>query len=500
MQLNQMLENIDLIDQTNPQDISIEGLAYHSKKVSDGFLFVCIKGYETDGHKYLAMAKDNGAVAAIVEEFQDHIDIPQYKVANSRSALAQLSGIFYRHPSQQLKMIGISATNGKTTTTFMTNNILEKHNLKTGLLGTVDVKIGDHTIPAKLTTPESLELQQFLQTMVEEEVSHTTMEVSSAAMEMNRVETVDYDIVTMNNISSEHIDTHGSFERYFEVKSKLITEAKKDAFAILNLDCPYSRSLIDKTKSNVITYGIEDQSGHLTCENLDLSTGRAKFTLQVKKPIGTNFGTIEPQQFDVELSVSGLHSVYNSFVAITIALLENIPVKTIQEGIYTFEGVERRFQVIYEDEFMIIDDHFANRGNINVTLNTLTSMDYNNLNLVYAIRGNRGVDVNRENAETIVEWAEQLNLDTIIATKSISNVTHYDEVSKDEERVFLEIMEKANIKVYLYDELEDAIKKSLNHVHESDLILFAGCQGMDDAAEIVQRHLKQPIKQITPTI
>lgn len=499
MRVNQLMKSITIIDSYMPKDLDIKGIAYHSGKVKDDYLFVCIKGYETDGHKFLEMAMNNGAVAAIVEEFQDHIDIPQYKVANSRSALARLSATFYNHPSRQLKMIGISATNGKTTTSFMTNTILEKHQLTTGLLGTVDVKIGKRKIPAKLTTPESLELQQFLSEMVAENVSHTTMEVSSAAMEMHRVETVDYDIVTMNNISSEHIDTHGSFERYFEVKSKLITEAKKDAFALLNLDCPYSSSLINKTKASVVTYGIENKTGHLSCENLDLSTGRAKFTLQVLKPIKADWGTIEPQQFDIELSVSGLHSVYNSFVAITIALLENIPVKTIQEGIYAFNGVDRRFQVIYEEDFTIIDDHFANRGNINVTLNTLTAMDFKKLYLVYAIRGNRGVDVNRENAETIVEWAEKLQLDTIIATKSISNVTHYDKVSSEEEKVFLEVMKKANISVILYDELEDAVKKSLEEVQKDDLILLAGCQGMDDGAKITQKILEEPIKHIAPS-
>ncbi|HLS35710.1 MAG TPA: UDP-N-acetylmuramyl-tripeptide synthetase, partial [Bacillota bacterium] len=454
MNISELFQAIDVLDTIHPLDNEeIRGIAYHSGKVKEGYLFVCIKGYETDGHKFLPMAKENGAVAAIVEDFQHDIDIPQYKVKNSRSALARLSANFYNYPSRRLKMIGISATNGKTSTTFMTNSILEEHQLQTGLLGTVDVKIGDCAFPSNLTTPESLELQQFLTEMNEANVSHAMMEVSSAAMEMSRVETVDYDIVTMNNISREHIETHGSFERYFDVKSRLIKDAKEDAFAILNLDCPYSRSLIDQTKAQVVTFGIEDTSGHVTCEHLDLSTGRAHFTLKVNKPIETKNRTIEPQSFDIQLSVSGLHSVYNSLVAITIALLENVPPKTIQRGINSFTGVSRRFEVIYDEDFMIIDDHFANRGNINVTLNTLTAMDYNKLHLVYAIRGNRGIDVNKENAETIVEWAKKLNLNSIIATKSISNVTYYDEVSREEEEVFLQVMEDAKISVILYNEL-----------------------------------------------
>src|SRR5690625_367997 len=194
MELSKLLQAIEVIDSFQPKNIDIQGIAYHSGKVSKNFLFVCIKGYETDGHKYLNHAKENGAVVAIVEEFQPHIDIPQYKVKNSRRALARLSATFYGHPSRDLKMIGISATNGKTTTAFMTNAILEQHQLTTGLLGTVDIKIGDRKFPSELTTPESLELQTYLREMVEEKVTHVTMEVSSAAMEMHRVETVDYEI------------------------------------------------------------------------------------------------------------------------------------------------------------------------------------------------------------------------------------------------------------------------------------------------------------------
>lgn len=500
MNLKDLLHSVDVIDSINDKQLNIQGIAYHSKLVEEGFLFVCIKGYEVDGHHYLESAKNNGAIAAIVEEFQNHIDIPQYKVSNARKVLAIVSSTFYDNPSKKLNMIGISATNGKTSTAFMTNAIFEQHNFISGLIGTVHVKIGDEKIPATLTTPMSLDLHYYFQQMINARTSHAIMEVSSAAIEMNRIDTIDYDIVTLNNISSEHIDTHGSFDRYFEMKSKLITEAKKDAFAILNLDCPYSRSLIDKTKASVITYGIEDQTGHITCKNVQLSTGRASFTVEIRKKIKTKYGVIDPQQFDLELSISGLHSVYNSLVATTIALLENVPVETIQKALSTFKGVERRFQVIYDDGFTIIDDHFANRGNINVTLNTLTAMDFNKLHLVYAIRGNRGIDVNRENAETIVEWAKKLNLNSIIATKSISNVTRHDKVSFEEEKVFLETMEKASINVDLYDELEDAIVASLQNVQSQDLILFAGCQGMDDGAKIAYNLIDKMLLDKSPLV
>ncbi|CRK82530.1 Mur ligase family protein [Neobacillus massiliamazoniensis] len=494
VRLSELLDAIEIKQAFNDQELNISGISYHSGNVSNGQLFVCVRGYKTDGHKYLPQAVENGAVAAIVEEFQEGIDIPQYLVENARIALARLGDAFYDHPAKKVKMIGITATNGKTTTTFMTNAILENHGLKTGMIGTVSVKMDDESIPADLTTPESLDLQYYLKKMVDKGVSHVSMEVSSAAIETHRVETIDYDIVTLNNISREHIDFHSSFEQYFEAKSSLIRNASEHSVAILNLDDSYSASLINETKAQVITFGLESKQGHIYCKNLDLTTGRGRFTVEILKPFEVNGREFVPSEFAVELSVPGLHSVYNSMVAITIGLICGVSESTIQKTLSSFVGVERRFQFIYEDDFKIIDDHFANAGNINVTLQTLNYMTYKNLHLVYAIRGDRGPTVNRENAEMIVEWASKLGLNEVIATKSISHVTSKDWVSDEEERVFLEVMAEAGIKVNLYDELSDAISHGLDNVETGDLVLLAGCQGMDFGGEValLQLHERKP--------
>lgn len=499
VRLENLLNSIQIKKSYNEKDLNIDGISYHSKKVTKGHLFVCIKGYKTDGHKYLPQAVENGAVAAIVEEFQEGISIPQYVVENSRIALARLGAAFYNNPSKKMKMIGITATNGKTTTSFMTNAMLENEGLKTGLIGTVLIKMDDYCTPAELTTPESLDLQYYLNQMVDKHVSHATMEVSSAALETYRVEDVDYDIVTLNNISREHIDSHGSFEKYFEAKSSLIRNASEKSVAVLNLDCPYSASLIDKTKAQVITFGVNSREGHIACKNLDLTTGRAKFLLEILKPFEINGTSYEPTEFEVQLSVPGLHSVYNSMVAITIALLCGISISTIQKTLKTFSGVERRFQFIFEEDIKIIDDHFANSGNIDVTLETLKYMDYEKLHVVYAIRGERGPTVNRENAETIVKWASKLGLNEITATKSVSHVTSKDRVTDEELQAFQEVMDKAKIKVNLYDELPDSISHAISNAKTGDLILLAGCQGMDFGAEIALKQIaviKDNLKEV----
>ncbi|MGO4369489.1 Mur ligase family protein [Paenibacillus sp. MCAF20] len=488
--LRELLTSTATLDTLHPKDITVSGISYHSQKCKPGDLFVAINGYQTNGHKYLGNAVENGAVAAVVEEFNFDLDIPQIRVANSRIALAQLGAAFYGNPADKMKMIGITATNGKTTTSYMTNAILENHGLKTGLIGTVVIKVDDVSIPSELTTPESLDLQHYLKQMVDKGVSHVSMEVSSAALETRRVEGVDYDIVTFNNLSREHIDSHGTFEQYFEAKSSLITNAGEHSYAVLNLDDSYSASLADKTKASVVTFGVKSKEGHIYCKNLDLSTGRARYTYEIVKPFQVDGTWHTAGEFDIQLAVPGLHSVYNSMVAITVALLCGIPVETIQATMRTFAGVERRFEFIYENDFMIIDDHFANPGNIHVTLETVKFMDYDKLHLVYAIRGSRGPTVNRENAETIVQWMKRLELDEIIATRSISHVTSKDFVTDEETQVFLDVMEQASIRVRLYDELPDAIAEGLSHAASRDLVLLAGCQGMDPGAQIALKQLE----------
>lgn len=487
----QLIKSIDVIDSRHLIDqIKIKGIANHTDNIREGYLYVAIKGYLTDGHKYIEKAIEKGAVAIIVEDFREEIPLAQFKVENPRIALSALSAAYYDYPSKSMRMIGVTATNGKTTTTYMLNKIYETGNYKNGLVGSVMNKIGNEVIPSVLTTPESVDLQAYLYRMKESGVEKVAMEASSSALELYRVNDIDFDIVSFNNFSREHIDQHGTFEKYWSAKSSLIKNAKESAYAVLNLDDEYSSSLQDKTKANVITYSLTKKEGNLYCKDLELLKGRAKFTVKINKPFKSIGGKLIDKDFQVILGIPGYHSVANSMAAITIALIDDIPLETICTGLKDFAGVERRFQYVYENDFIIIDDHFANRGNINVTLETLKYMEYKKFHLVYAIRGNRGVTVNKENAETIALWKERLAIDEIVATKSIGDVGPKDAVSEEEENVFLQVMKAADIKVHLYDTLEEAIKHSLDRANEEDIVMLAGCQGMDHGARIALNVLR----------
>lgn len=492
MKLQELLHDLKILGVRNPIGYQeITGISNHSMNVEKGDIYVAIKGYITDGHKYVADAYSNGAIAAIVEEFVENCEIPQYKVENTRKALSIISDKFYHHPSRDLRVIGVTATNGKTTTTYMLNKIMEEAGFKSGLIGSVINKIGDEFIPAVLTTPESLDLQRLLYKMKEERVEKVAMEVSSSALELERVNNVDFDIVSFNNFSREHIDQHGSFEKYWEVKSSLIKNAKAGSFAILNLDDEYSMSLVGETNATVITYSLKEEVGNFYAKDLELANGRAKFTVVINKPYVAFGKKIEMREFPIVLGVPGYHSAANAMAAIAIAITDGISPEVIQEALLYFSGVERRFQYIYERDFIIIDDHFANKGNINVTLETLNSMDYNNLHLVYAIRGNRGVTVNRENAETLAQWKDKLKLNEIIATKSTEVVTSKDLVTSKEEEIFDGVMENAGIKVHKYDKLEDAIKYALSNVKKDDIVLLAGSQGMDHGGKVALNYIHE---------
>ena len=476
--------NLTILEGDSRVNPAISGLAYHSEKVLPGMLFVCIKGFKTDGHRYLKNAKEQGAAAAIVERVQPQIKLPQFRVGDSRRALASLADCFYGHPSQKLKMIGITASNGKTTTSFMTDAILVEQGLKTGLIGTVVVKSGDSIRPSVLTTPESLDLHRYLHQMASQQISHVTMEVSSSGLELQRVGSVEYDIVVLNNISREHIDLHGSFENYLSAKASLVREAGPQQWAVFNMDCPYSASLSGETAARTLTYGFKNSEADCVVRDLDLTTGQARFVVEFKKKGLADTLAGGKSRFTVELSVLGLHSVYNAMAALLCGLLCGVPVPTIQRALHNFRGVERRFELIFDGDFKVIDDHFANSGNIEVTLETLKLMRYRQLHLVYAIRGSRGVTVNRENAETMAAWAPSLGINKVIATSSCSHVTEKDTVTAEEERVFFEVMETAGIKVEHHRELPGAIAAGLSAVGKDDVLLLLGCQGMDYGAGI----------------
>lgn len=490
MKLKNILENLEILEVKGNVDFEkeISKIEYNSKNISGEDIFVAIKGYKVDGHTFVKSAYEKGAYVCVVEDFLD-LPVNQLRVSNSRDALSKISSNYCGNPSKDLDVIGITATNGKTTTSFMLKSIYEYANLKVGIIGTVFVKIDDFLVPSYLTTPESLDLQGYLKLFKERKADKVIMEVSSAALELCRANDVDYNIVSFHNLSKEHMEQHGSYEAYKREKSKLIVNAKPHQKALLNIDNEEIKELGNKTSAEVYTFSMNSKNCNFSIENLDLSTGRGKFDFIINEDIILKDRVIKKDRFRVELNTAGYSSVMNSMDAIGIALLDGIDKETIVGALKKFRGVERRFEIIFEKDYKIIDDHFANEVNIDVTLETLCKMDYNDIQFLYAIRGNRGVELNRENAMKIVEWKDKLNLKKIYATLSVGSVDWKDEVSEEEKNIFMEIMKEYNIDVTLFETLEESVKFVIDNAKKDDVILLAGCQGMDKAGRIALNYI-----------
>ncbi|WP_423188612.1 Mur ligase family protein [Alkalibacterium sp. f15] len=491
MKLGTALKSVEIISIDYPSlerdlnTIEIQKIAYHSNEVAPGTLFVCIRGYHMDGHAYAKTAVEQGASALIVERYLTELEIPQIKVTDSRNALAVVADNFYDQPSKELRLFGVTGTNGKTTITYMTDALLSGYGLDTGLIGTVMIKSKDRIEKSVLTTPESADLQKHLANMRDEGVSHVSMEVSSSALDLKRVAQTHFDIVAFTNINHDHIDLHGSFESYFDAKASLIREASKESVALLNIDEPLLIPLMNQTKAQVVTFGIENTSGTVHLSDIDLSSGKPTFIFNLTQPLITLSGQqLDPISLKIDLLVPGYHSVYNATTAILTALLNDLPLAYVRSEIGKFKGVERRFHVLYDKEFTIIDDLLLNENNIDSSMKTVEDLNYASFHIVHAIRGNNGQKLSLENAEAMARWCHKLEIDKIILTASHSHVKEKDRVLEEELNTFLNVMEQAQIEVAFFEELEEALVCGLKRMEHGDLFLISGARGMDDGAKI----------------
>lgn len=242
------------------------GISHDSRKIKKGYVFVAIKGHKVDGHNFIATAIEKGAAALVVEKRTEATPrIPQIVVPHTRPALAVMSNWFYGEPSAQMSVIGITGTNGKTTTSYFTKSIIESAGNKTGLIGTIQYQIGGRVIPAQETTPESVELHGYFAEMLKSGIRYAVIEVSSHALSQCRVEGVCFRSAIFTNLSVEHLDYHTDIRNYRTEKLKLVKGLSPDAFAILNADDNASKHFAECTKSQVVWYGIKKKKCRCDC-------------------------------------------------------------------------------------------------------------------------------------------------------------------------------------------------------------------------------------------
>jgi UDP-N-acetylmuramoyl-L-alanyl-D-glutamate--2,6-diaminopimelate ligase len=438
----------------NPTITSIE---MDSRQVKKGALFICIKGFTVDGHDFAKQAVENGAVAIIAERPLD-VDAPVIVVRDSRRAMAVLADAFYGQPTHQLHLIGVTGTNGKTTTTHIIERIARKANKKTGLIGTVHIKIGDDTYPTKNTTPESLLLQRTFKQMVDEGVDVAVMEVSSHALHMGRVHGCDYDVAVFTNLTQDHLDYHGTMEEYRNAKGLLFSQLgnrydhKRPKFAVLNNDDPASQYYKHMTAATVITYGIEADSD-IMAKRIDIV------------PSGMSFDLITPHgTVRVKTRLIGLFNVYNLLAAVSACLVSGIPFSVIVEAIEEISGVAGRFETVDEGQnFTVIVDYAHTPDSLENVLKTIRQFAQKKVYVVVGCGGDRDRTKRPLMAKTAVKYA-----DVAIFTSDNPRSEEPEQILRD-----MEAGVSSERYVTIVDRKE-AIYYAVEQAQEGDIILIAG--------------------------
>src|SRR5690554_1210393 len=347
MIIKKLIRNINPVKITGRISNNIKDIVYDSRQAKEGSLFICIKGFKFNGHDFINCAVNNGAVAVLIEEETAEYkkEITYIQVKDTRKVMGELAAAFYDYPHKRLKLIGVTGTNGKTTTTYLIKTILDKAGYKTGLIGTIKNIIGEKTLPATRTTPESLDLYELFARMVDEGVSHVVMEVSSHALDLNRVEGIRFQIAVFTNISQDHLDYHESFQNYLQTKSRLFASVSEDGFAVVNIDDNAAKAMIKASRGQVLCYGINNLAD-IQAEEILLAANGVSFCVRGKR------------EFNINLKLTGFFNIYNSLAAISCALalgIDNPTIKTRLDSLYRVEG---RFKLVNEgQDFTIIVDY-----------------------------------------------------------------------------------------------------------------------------------------------
>ena len=479
MTLSELLKDVNIKKIDGGGSMKISGIACDSRKVKPGNVFVCITGYETDGHKYAKSAVENGAVAVVAEHDLPTVDVPCVIVDNTRKAMSEMAATFYDYPYKKFKLIGITGTNGKTTTTYLIKSILEHLGKKVGLIGTNQNMIGDMIMETSRTTPDSLELMQLFDMIASHNVDYVVMEVSSHALALDRVTACTFDVGAVTNITQDHLDFHKTMEEYLAAKSILFNICNT---GVVNKDDARSEYLIENARCrNMITYGI-NQDCDLKASNIILNEDGVKFDI--------NYGGMEEH---VDLPIPGEFSVYNALTAIGCCMAENIPLDLAVDGLHSAKGVKGRIEIVRTpgtNYTVIIDYAHTPDGLLNV-INAIRGFAKGRIVTLFGCGGDRDASKRPIMGKIAGELSD------------FCIVTSDNPRTEDPEKIIKQVVEGVKQTDCDYEVITNrfsAIEYALDHAKKNDIILLAGkghetyqVLGKDtikfDEREIVQKLL-----------
>ena len=385
MRISEIVQGIEGVAIPEGINLDIHSVHYKSGQVRPGGLFIAIRGLQTDGHRYIDDAIKRGAAAIIAENgWSDSCSVPVIRARNTRIALSQIGSAFYGHPSRDLCIIGITGTNGKTTTSYLTESILAAAGFKVGVIGTVNYRFGGKTYPNPLTTPEALDTQRILKEMVQNRITHVVMEISSHGLDLHRVDHCQFDVGVFTNLSQEHLDYHQSMEGYFESKKRLFVELlnrgpkRKNAVAIINHDDPRGELI---ARELVIPY---------------LSVGYSRENMIWAEDIETTprdtVGTIHMPGcvLSFRSPLVGRYNVYNIMTAAGIGAALSIPLDAVKRGISQLRTIPGRLERVENVlGISILVDYAHTPDALDNVLRTLRELTPGRLITVFGCGGDR---------------------------------------------------------------------------------------------------------------
>lgn len=453
MLLKDLIMGLEVLEIRGNTDIHISGLAYDSRKVREGSLFVCIKGFSVDGHAFIPSAVKNGAIAVLVEQLTNVPEgITAVRVQDTRYAIAYISAIFFGQPSNRLDLIGVTGTKGKTTTTFMIQSIVEAAKQKAGLIGTLGTRIGDEGIATERTTPEAYDLQYLFAEMADKNVNTVVMEVSSQGLELHRVSCCDFDIGIFTNLTQDHIspNEHSSMEDYFNAKLKLFKMCKS---GIINIDNPYGEEVVNKAECKVLTYGI-DKAADIKALNIVTSKSGVEFDL--RSPWGNR---------RIKVSIPGRFSIYNALAAIGACGVLGVSIDDMAIGLEKI-NVPGRAEVIFSGNgITVLTDYAHTPDSLENILKTIQESSEGRVVCVFGCGGDR----DSTKRPLMGEIAGRIADFTIITSDNPRTEDPYAIIKDIEDGI-----RSIGAEYIAIADRREAIKHSIMNAKPKDIIVLAG--------------------------
>ncbi len=367
-----------LLDTRGDMSVDIDEITSNSREKVEKGLFFCISGARFDAHQFAPQAISNGCAALVVERFLPDISVPQVLVSNSRAAMARMAAAFYGHPARQMKLVGVTGTKGKTTTSYLLKAIMEQAGYSCGLIGTTGNMIGSRKLKSDLTTPDPIELQATLRQMADAGVQVVSMEVSAHAMDMHRLDGLVFEAACYTNLSQDHLDYFHTMERYFEAKKQLFTSGMVRN-ASFNADEDTTLSMLKDLKIPYITYGI-CASADLYARDIEISEDGVRFDLKLR----------DMHNVTINLKMTGMFNVYNAIAAASLAMILGVSGNDIKVGLESVKGVPGRIEMLPTNTpYKVILDYSHTPDALENILSTVKEFVRKRIIVVFGCGGDR---------------------------------------------------------------------------------------------------------------